>query len=80
VATLAELATGDPVGGTVDLAGPDRRTMEEFVREFLAAREDPRTVTTGPEARYFGTAIGDALVPAGDARLGAVRFEDWLKG
>ncbi|MCE0764426.1 SDR family oxidoreductase [Pseudonocardia kujensis] len=80
VATLAEVATGAPLGGTLDLAGPDRRTMEAFVREALAAREDPRTVTTGPEARYFGTAIGDALVPAGEARLGEVRFEDWLKG
>ncbi|WP_433507333.1 SDR family oxidoreductase [Pseudonocardia halophobica] len=79
VGTLVELATGAPVGGTIDLAGPDRRTMEEFVREFLAAREDPRTVTTGPDARYFGTAIGDALVPTGDARIGVTRFEDWLK-
>ncbi|MFR9802985.1 SDR family oxidoreductase [Pseudonocardia sp. RS010] len=79
VAALAELATGAPLGRTVDLAGPDRRTMEEFVREVLASREDPRTVATSPDARYFGTTIGDALVPAGEARIGATRFEDWLK-
>lgn len=79
VSTLAELATGAPVGGTIELAGPDRRTIEEFIREFLAAREDPRTVTTHPEARYFGTEIDDALVPSGEARIGTIRFEDWLK-
>lgn len=79
VATLVEIATDAPVGGTIDLAGPDRRTMEEFIREFLAVHEDPRTVTTHPEARYFGTEIDDALVPAGEARIGTIRFEDWLK-
>ena len=31
------------------------------------------------KARYFGAELGErSLVPAGDARLGEVRLEEWL--
>jgi hypothetical protein len=50
----------------------------EFVKR-IAARNDPREVVVDPHARYFGAELGErSLVPLGDARLGEIRFEDWL--
>jgi len=45
----------------------------------LCARNDPRTVVADPHARYFGAELSErTLVPGSDARLGEIRFEDWL--
>lgn len=33
-----------------------------------------------PHAHYFGTELGErTLVPGADAKLGEIRFEDWLR-
>ena len=48
-------------------------------RHGLAARNDPREVVIDPHARYFGAELGErSLIPAADARLGEIRFEEWL--
>ena len=45
----------------------------------LPARNDTREVVLDPHARYFGAELAErSLVPAGDARLGEIRFRDWL--
>ncbi|GHJ47673.1 LysR family transcriptional regulator [Catellatospora sp. TT07R-123] len=78
-AALAEAATEPPVGGAVDIAGPERYGQDEFVRRFLAAEHDTRTVVTDPAARYFGALLEEtSLVPLGEARLGAISLADWL--
>jgi hypothetical protein len=34
-----------------------------------------------PEARYFGGRVEErSLVPLGEARLGHIRLDDWLRG
>jgi hypothetical protein len=36
-------------------------------------------VVADQHARYFGAEVGErTLVPSADARLGEIRFEDWL--
>ncbi|MBB2676134.1 UNVERIFIED_ORG: hypothetical protein GGE44_005753 [Rhizobium esperanzae] len=43
------------------------------------ATNDPRQVVTDPHARYFGVELDDdSLVAGPNARLGRIRFEDWL--
>jgi len=78
---VARTAVGTPVNGIVEVAGPETFRMDELIRRALAARNDPRTVVTDPEAPYFGTYEVDdtTLVPAGEAVLGDVRFQDWLQ-
>ena len=45
----------------------------------LRALHDTREVVADPHARYFGTELDErTLVPDADARLGEIRFEDWL--
>ena len=78
-AALADVAVGEPRNGTVELAGPEPIRMDAFVRRFLTAKRDTRTVTTDPHARYFGTEVNDrSLTPDDNARIGTARFGDWL--
>ena len=69
-----------PLNGTVELAGPDAIPFDEVVRQYLAAKNDPRKVVTDEQARYFGTPLEKrSLVPEGEnPLLGSVRFADWL--
>jgi uncharacterized protein YbjT (DUF2867 family) len=76
---VARVAVSAPVNGIVEIAGPQQFRFDEFIRLGLAARQDPRVVIADPQARYFGTEMDErTLVPGADARLGEIRFEDWL--
>jgi uncharacterized protein YbjT (DUF2867 family) len=76
---VAAVAVGAPGNGTVEVAGPQQFRFDELIRRGLGARSDPRNVVVDPHARYFGAELGErSLIPAGNARLGEIRFEDWL--
>ena len=79
-AALADIAQGAPVNGTVELAGPERFRLDEFVRRYLSATSDLRQVVTDARAPYYGLQVSDehALVPGDNPRIGATRFADWL--
>ena len=78
-AVLAELALGSPLNSTVELAGPEARSLDEFARQFLAARQDRRQVIADASATYFGARLDDrSLTPSGGSRIGSIRFADWL--
>jgi uncharacterized protein YbjT (DUF2867 family) len=76
---VGRVAVSAPVNGIVEIAGPQQFRFDEFIRLSLGARQDPRVVIADPHARYFGTEMGErTLVPGADARLGEIRFEEWL--
>jgi uncharacterized protein YbjT (DUF2867 family) len=76
---VCRIAVGPPVKGVVEVAGPQQFRLDELIRLGLRARHDPREVVADPHARYFGAEPGERmLVPGADARLGEIRFEDWL--
>jgi len=76
---VRRVAVGAPVNGTVEVAGPEQFRFDELIRRTLGARNDTRNVVVDPHARYFGAELGErSLIPAGDARLGEIRFEEWL--
>jgi uncharacterized protein YbjT (DUF2867 family) len=78
---VARTAVGAPLNGIVEVAGPQQFRMDELIGQALAARNDPRTVVSDPNARYFGDFVVDdtTLVPGEGAILGEVRFQDWLE-
>ena len=79
-AVMAEVALEKPLNGTIDLAGPEPIRMDELVRIYLSAKQDPRKVTTDARASYYGVAVDDqSLTPGDHPRLGPTRFQDWLK-
>jgi len=76
---VGRVAVGAPVNGTVEVAGPQQFRFDELIRRGLAAYNDPREVVADPHARYFGAELGErSLIPWGEARLGDIRFDEWL--
>jgi uncharacterized protein YbjT (DUF2867 family) len=76
--TVAELATGAPVGGHVELGGPEALGVDAWARRLLKTTGDQREVVGDPHARYFGTELtGGELTPGDGARIGATGFEAW---
>jgi uncharacterized protein YbjT (DUF2867 family) len=80
-ALVAELATGAPAGGRVELGGPEALGVDAWARRLFASTGDERTVVGDPHARYFGTELhGGELTPCDGARIGAIDFDTWLAG
>jgi uncharacterized protein YbjT (DUF2867 family) len=76
---VARVAVGAPLNRIVEVGGPEQFRLDEIVRRYLAAREDPRSVVADPHARYYGAELGErTLVPDNNAAIGETRFEDWL--
>jgi len=76
---VARIAVGRPVGGILEVAGPDRYPLDDLVRARLRANNDTRRVVTDPQARYFGVALDDhTLIPANTATVFPTSFADWL--
>ncbi len=79
-AIVADLALGAPRNGTIEIAGPQRAPLDKTVDRYLKAAGDPRKVVRDPEALHFGARIEErTLVPLGEARLGRITFDEWLR-
>jgi uncharacterized protein YbjT (DUF2867 family) len=78
-ASVVELATAAPVGGRVEVYGPEALGVDGWVRRLFAATGDERPVVSDPHASYFGTELtGDGLTPGEGARVGATDFDAWF--
>jgi uncharacterized protein YbjT (DUF2867 family) len=79
-ASVADVALAPPHNGIVEIAGPERAPFNEIVARYLKAVGDPREVVSDPEARYWGGRVEQlSLVPLGEARLGRIGFDEWLR-
>jgi uncharacterized protein YbjT (DUF2867 family) len=79
VETLADVATGPPVGGIVELGGPEALPIAELGRRWLRNRGDEREVVADRAVGSFGAVVDDTSLVTGDgARIGRTRFADWL--
>ncbi|MEK1888984.1 MAG: SDR family oxidoreductase [Phyllobacterium sp.] len=77
---VAEVAVGMPLNRIVEIAGPERLPIDEFVRQYLHAAKDPRTAIPDVHARFFGAELDDlSLTPGDNPMIGQIRFEDWLR-
>src|SRR4051794_15930260 len=77
---VAEVALAAPRNGIVEIAGPERAPLNEFIARYLKAVGDPREVVSDPDARYFGGRVEErSLVPLGEARLGRIGLDEWLR-
>jgi len=76
---VGRVATGAPVNGVVEIAGPEPFRLNELVQRRLASLHDTREVVADPNALYSGAKISErTLLPEKDARLGETSFEAWL--
>ena len=61
---VTRAATGDPINGVINIAGPEKHGMDDFIRTRFAATGDARTVVTDNDARYYGAVLDDrSIVP-----------------
>jgi uncharacterized protein YbjT (DUF2867 family) len=78
-ANVAELAMAAPVGGRVELGGPEKLGIDAWARRLFAETGDQRTVVGDPHAEYFGTELHGGELTTGDgARIGKIDFEAWF--
>jgi uncharacterized protein YbjT (DUF2867 family) len=78
-AAVADVAMNPPLNGRLEIAGPERLRFDGVIRRRLKERNDPRQVIADPTAPYYGSVPSElSLVPLNGARLGKIRFEDWL--
>ena len=79
-AIVADVALAAPRNGIVEIAGPERAPFNEIVARYLKAVGDPREVVRDPGARYWGGRVEErSLVPLGEARLGRIGLDEWLR-
>lgn len=77
---VAEVALGDPLEATIEVAGPETFTLDAAVGRVLEYDRDPRQVVADASVPYFGVHIGErTLVPGPGARLGSTRLGWWLE-
>lgn len=78
-AFVAEAALAAPINGTIEISGPDRMRLSDFVARYLKAVGDKRIVIADPEAQYFGTKLQDgSLVSDNNPRVGRIGFDQWF--
>jgi uncharacterized protein YbjT (DUF2867 family) len=79
-AAVAAVAMAPALNGRLEIAGPEQLRFDEVIRRRLEARNDPRRVVIDRNAPYYGAIPEErSLVPLNGARLGAIRFEEWLE-
>ncbi|MBS0420084.1 MAG: SDR family oxidoreductase [Proteobacteria bacterium] len=75
--TAAALAA--PINGLIEISGPERERLCDFVARYLRAIGDARTVIADSNARYFGTQLEDgSLVSDQNPRIGRINFDQWF--
>jgi len=79
-AIVADVALAAPRSGIVEIAGPERAPFNEIIARYLKAVGDPREVVSDPGVRYWGGRVEEhSLVPLGEARLGRIGLDEWLR-
>jgi uncharacterized protein YbjT (DUF2867 family) len=79
-ANVAEAALAAPRNGIVEIAGPERAPFNEIIARYLKAVGDLREAMRDPQARYWGGRVEEySLVPIGEARLGRIGLDEWLR-
>ena len=77
---VAEVALAAPRNGIIEIAGPELAPFNEIIARYLKAVGDSREVVSDPEARYWGGRVEErSLVPLGEARLGHIGLDEWLR-
>lgn len=79
-ALVAKVATMKPMNGMIELAGPERFSLDDLVRRYLQAKGDPRSVAADVHARYYGAQLNDrSLTPGDNPHIGTTSFDTWFR-
>jgi len=79
VDAVVKVATGAPLKGIWNVAGPDVFSLDELGRVTLAAHHDKRTVVTDEKAGLFAGVAGDVLTAGPGVHLAPTHYQDWVQ-
>jgi uncharacterized protein YbjT (DUF2867 family) len=76
---MADAALARPLDGYMEVAGPHKMAMADWMQQYLRLRGDPRTVRGNADVPYRGALLDDeCLVPVEPARLGRTTLAAWV--
>lgn len=78
---VTRAATSDPINAMINIAGPDKQGMDDFIRARFAATGDARQVVTDADARYYGAVLDErSIVPVDGEELTVypTTFSEWM--
>ncbi|BBY42925.1 SDR family oxidoreductase [Mycolicibacterium celeriflavum] len=75
---LAEVATGQPQGRYVDVAGPEPQDLVDMARRTFEARGRRIKLIPTWDGVFGLSMAGNVLLPRENARIAATTFDDWL--
>jgi uncharacterized protein YbjT (DUF2867 family) len=75
---LAEVATGEPSGDVLEIAGPETQDLVDMARRTYAARGRQIRLVPTWRGNFDTSMAGEVLLPGPDARLGHTTFDAWL--
>jgi uncharacterized protein YbjT (DUF2867 family) len=77
---LAEIATGEPKGRYVDVAGPEPQDLVDMARRTNEARGRKVKLVPTWSGPLGAEMAGNVLLPGENARIAPTTFDDWLAG
>jgi uncharacterized protein YbjT (DUF2867 family) len=77
-AVLAEIATGEPQGRYVDVAGPETQDLVDMARRTLEVHGRKVKLVPTWSGPLDVSMAGNVLLPGENARIAPTTFEDWL--
>jgi uncharacterized protein YbjT (DUF2867 family) len=79
VAALFDIVIHPPSNDVVEIGGPVRMPMSDFIRHYMTITHDSRQLVADEHAHYFGVELNDgSLVTGENARSGKIKYEDWF--
>jgi uncharacterized protein YbjT (DUF2867 family) len=75
---LAEVATGEPQGRYVDVAGPETQDLVDMARRTNEVRGRKVKLVPTWSGVFDESMAGNVLLPAANARIAPTTFDDWL--
>jgi uncharacterized protein YbjT (DUF2867 family) len=76
---ISDVAVGEPMNQTIEVAGPHTMNLVDMMQTYLAARGEPRTVLADATVPFFGLPFSDVdLLPRQPQHTGTAHFTDWL--
>ena len=79
-ATLAELALGEPLNATIELAGPEPLALDYVATEIATASKTAAgSLPTSMPAISAPSFEEGSLLPGPNARIGSLRLDDWVR-
>jgi len=75
---IVQFAIEEPKNGKVEIAGPTRANMDDFVAKYIAITGKHIRVVSDDDSKYMHLIVPKSLlVPAGQYNSGKIHFEDW---